>query len=526
MEHDSGGARPNFLLIITDQHRPDHLGAYGNALIQTPHIDALAKRGMRFDRAYVANPICMPNRCSIFTGRLPSVHGTRVNGVPLDPRARTFAHVLNENGYETAFFGKAHLQHMAPHGGAVPGAVIPDKSMGDAYLPTLEEGWDTFENTARHFEEYVVMPESYYGFSRTELAIGHADAVSGHYYHWVREQGHDPLHFQGPGKAHPYDSPTKQIWRTSMPEELYPTKFTADVTARFLKGRAGSDQPFLAVCSFPDPHHPFTPPGKYFDMYDPAEMELPRTFHDKHEKSPFHIQFLAAAKGQESGFVAPFAPTEAMYREMAAKEFGAITMIDDAIGDVLQALDETGELDNTVVIFTSDHGEMFGDHGLMLKGGMHYDGCIRVPLIVTTPGNHAVASQALVSSLDIAPTIIDLAGLRAYYGLQGHSLKPMLTGTDLTPPHQALLIEEDELVDVFQTGRGLRMRSVVTLTHRLTLYEGTTQGELFDLANDPDELNNLFDDLEHAGLRAQMTELLARELMKAADLSPMPTGMA
>lgn len=518
--------RPNFLVIITDQHRPDHCGFYGNPTIRTPNLDGLAARGTRFDKAYVANPICMPNRASIFTGRLPSAHGTRVNGVSLDPRARTFAHVLREAGYSTGFFGKAHFQHMAPHGGAVPGAVIPDASAGDSFLDTLSPGWNGYENAARHQAEYVKMPDDFYGFGKVELAIGHADAMSGHYYHWAAERGVKLADHQGPAKALPYTSVTQQVWRTSLPEEVYPTRFTSERTEAFLREQASAGSPFLAVCSFPDPHHPFTPPGRYFDMYDPGSMSLPETFHDPHEGSMLHIKLLASVKGQERGFVAPFAPTEEMYREMAAREFGAISLIDDAVGDVLQTLEETGLAENTIVIFTSDHGEMFGDHGLMLKGAMHYDGCIRVPLVIATPDGTASSTSDLASSLDLAPTILEMAGLPLYYGLQGKSLAPSVAGTNEAPERNALLIEEDELVDIFQTGRGLRMRSIVTPTHRLTLYEGTPEGELFDLREDPGETRNLFADPQSTKLRAELTELLSRELMKAADLSPIPTGMA
>lgn len=524
--HKKPEGRPNFLVIITDQHRPDHCGFYGNKLIRTPNLDALAARGTRFDRTYVANPICMPNRGSIFTGRLPSAHGTRVNGISLDPRARTFARALKDAGYATGFFGKAHFQHMAPHGGAVPGAVIPDASAGDAFLDLWADGWNAYENAARHQAEYVDMPEDYYGFGKVELAVGHADTMSGHYYHWLAEKGVKAEDHQGPAKALPYKHVTQQVWRTSLPEETYPTRFTSDRTETFLREQAGGETPFLAVCSFPDPHHPFTPPGRYFDMYDPADIPLPETFRDAHETSVPHIKFLASLKGQERGFVAPFAPTEDMYREMAAREFGSISLIDDAVGDILGTLEETGLAENTVVIFTSDHGDMFGDHGLMLKGAMHYDGCVRVPLVIAAPGGKAGESAALTSSLDLAPTILEMAGLRLYYGLQGRSLAPFVTGTGGVPERDALLIEEDELVDIFQTGRGLRMRSVVTPTHRLTLYEGTNEGELFDLREDPGETRNLFADPQAKRTRAELTEMLARELMKAADLSPIPTGMA
>jgi len=515
---------PNILFLLTDQHRPDHLGFGGNPVIRTPNLDALARRSLQFTRAYVANPICMPNRASIFTGRLPSAHGTRLNGIALDWGAQTFARGLRRQGYDTAYFGKCHLQSGNPRND-VQALLQPGRPAVDAFERGHPEGWDCWEDAERHAGERVEMPTDFYGFDHVDLVVGHSDQAGGHYFQWLKDQGVDPASLQGPDKARPYAPLSQQVWRTAMPEELYPTRYIANRTADFLRGRGEREAPFLAVCSFPDPHHPFTPPGRYFDMYDPADIPLPKTFDDPHERSAPHIRRMIANRGVEAGWVQPFAPSEAQYREMAAKEYGMVTMIDDAVGEVLASLEASGLAGDTIVIFTSDHGEMFGDHGLIMKGAMHYDGCIRVPLLIARPGEPGRVSRALASSLDIAPTLLQLAGAPAYYGIQGASLVPVLDDANAVV-RDHVLVEEDQFGDPYRTGRGLRMRTLRTESLRLTLYEGFDGGELFDLRDDPDELHNLFDEPSAQPLKAEAMERLARTLMGACDLAPIARAAA
>jgi arylsulfatase A-like enzyme len=178
-----------------------------------------------------------------------------------------------------------------------------------------------------------------------------------------------------------------------------------------------------------------------------------------------------------------------------------------------------------VVVFTADHGDMFGDHGMMLKGGMHYEGCTRVPLLVATPGRPPGASASLVGSLDVAQTLLELAGVSAYHGMQGESLVPLLVDPQARV-RESLVIEEDELFDLAGTGSHLRMRTLVTEDARLTLYHGSEQGELFDLRNDPQELANRFAESGWSGRRAELLEQLARRMMEYADVSPKPTHFA
>lgn len=519
--------RPNILMIIMDQHRPDLMGYGGNSAVQTPNLDRLASQAMNFENAYVANPICMPNRSTIFTGRMPSLHGSRYNGIPLDARAQTFPRVLKNAGYHTAHIGKCHLQNM----GSSPEQLVkalPNLPDQDARQDDQADGWDRYEDVKRHEAGWVEMPGDYYGFSQVDLSVGHSDGCTGHYYHWAKAKGFDLADLRGAANAVEVSNPPVHVWRTSVPEEIYPTAYITERTEDYIRTHAAkrSDEPFFAVCSYPDPHHPFTPPGKYFDMFDPADMPMPETFNDAHENSTPQYKRMLKKRGQPlRTHVNPFSPTEAEYREMAARAYGMIAMVDDGIGRVLNTLEQSGLADNTIVIFTTDHGDMFGDHGMMLKGAMHYNGCIHVPLLIKTPGKPAGVSQSLVGSLDLAATALSLAGAEGYQGLQGHDLTPLLDDPSLAP-RDCVLIEEDQVHDMVHTGKSLRMRTLVTNSARITVYDGLAHGELFDRDADPNELRNLFGSPNSAALQADMMARLTQAMMAHSDNSPRPTAFA
>jgi arylsulfatase A-like enzyme len=280
----------------------------------------------------------------------------------------------------------------------------------------------------------------------------------------------------------------------------------------------------MLQCSFPDPHHPFTPPGEYYDMYAPADMVMPETFNDDHSRSMPNLQQMVAHRGKQTFPVAAFAPTGEQLREMLAAQYGAITMIDDAIGRVLAALHAAGR-DNAIVVFTSDHGDMFGDHGVALKAGLHFEGCVRVPLTISAPSVAAGRTNALVNHLDVGTTILELAGLHAAPGQQGRSLTPVLD--DLAAPHRdVVVIEEDQMFDIMGTGSPLRMRTVITDQLRYTRVSGAARGELFDLSSDPAERNNLFDAAAPSRLQRDADELLINGLMDVADQTRRATYLA
>lgn len=384
---------------------------------------------------------------------------------------------------------------------------------GDAiHFDHYPSGWDQYENLMRHTRERVEMPDDYYGFSEVDLIVAHSDQCGGHYYQWLLDKGVDPQTIQGESGALEYDSPSHMTRKTATPEELYPTSYITEVASTFLQQRAAQpDTPFMAVVSYPDPHHPFTPPGKYFDMYSAADCVLPTTFGDTHEASAPHYR--KAVEDGPTGLrrgVNMFAPTEVELREMAAKEYGMISLIDHSIGTILQQLGDLGLDSNTIVVFTSDHGDMFGDHGMMLKGAMHYEGCTRVPLLMHVPGLAPGSTKSLVSSLDIGPTLLGLAGVSGFHGMQGIDANGLLTDPDSRIRDQ-LLVEEDQLADILRVGMPLRMRSLITEDARLTLYQGYDGIELFNLRNDPHEMDNLG---KTSALGAEMMERMTLALME------------
>ncbi|GAB5446250.1 sulfatase family protein [Gymnodinialimonas sp.] len=520
--------RPNFLFIITDQHRADHLGCYGNPIVQTPHIDAIAAKGTRWDKFYVAIPICMPNRASIMTGRMPSLHGARHNGIPLSKDHTTFVELLKDAGYTTGLIGKSHLQSFTGLPATnkyepTPGLHTPRAGLRDAYKHD------------RHSTDYdlEVVPQwtqplserlegDFYGFDHVEVAADHADQASGDYLLWAKAQRPDFETLVGPENALPdnrHNAP--QAWRTAVPEELYSTTWVADRSEAWLVERAEEDAPFFLQMSFPDPHHPFTPPGHYWDMYDPADIPLPPSF-CKGDLPPIRAMREALANGTDPrDNQSPFAVTEDEARAMIALTYGSISMIDDAVGRVLARLKALGLAENTVVIFTSDHGDYMGDHGLMLKLLLHYQGMTRVPFIwhdPTQPTDGAM-NAGLGSSIDISATILARAGIQPFNGLQGRDLFS-------TPPPEAVIIEEDSQRLMTGFDRPQRVRTVITDTHRMSLRQGESWDELYDLRADPEEVNNIYDDPAAADIRAELTEVMLRRMIALQDRAPLPAYRA
>lgn len=529
--------RPNFLFIITDQHRADHLGCTGHPVLRTPHIDSIAARGTRFDRFYVATPVCMPNRSTLVTGRMPSLHGARSNGIPLDMRASTFTEALRLSGYATALVGKSHIQNMTgfaaiqtrpepPDGyvslrDALPEAFRPDAD-GD-YRQEHPERWEPGEP--------YDLDLPFYGFEHVDLCTDHSDRVGGHYYVWFKQQRPDVDALRDRANQIPHDYACPQAYRTAIPEELYPTAYVKQKTLEYLDRHVagGADRPFFLMASFPDPHHPFTPPGKYWDMYSPDDMTLPASFDYGNAEPPPQVRWareMRAAGNAEINSQNAFAVESREVLEARALTCGMIAMIDDAVGDILAKLEAAGLAENTVVVFTADHGDFLGDHGLMLKGPAHFEGITRVPFIWAEPGAEARTADTLAGTVDIARTILDRARTEPYNGIQGRSLADAIAGRDDPDAVDSMIVEDDQQRAYFGYSTPPRLRTVVTGRYRMTVSRGEDWGELYDLESDPDEMRNLFDDPAHAKVRAEMFERLAYRQMELGDTSPLPTMRA
>jgi arylsulfatase A-like enzyme len=530
----------NFLLIITDQQRADHLSCYGNTVLTTPHIDRIAAAGIRCERFYVANPVCMPNRATLVTGRMPSNHGVRHNGIPLWPRSNTFVHLLRHAGYRTALVGKSHLQNMGVHPAvlhkAAPAWPVQgtlDKRFAEPRLHDDSVRTD-IELLARWRDEGEVdIPRPYYGFDDVWLTINHGDFVRGHYQTWLaaRHPAAETLH--GPQNALPTARPIRvpQAWRTRVPAELYPTTYVTQQTVQYLEryAAAGPQAPFFLFCSYPDPHHPFAPPGRYFALYSPDDIPLPPAWGNAHDRTPPHMQALIKELGTPEAVrnsPAAFAVTAEEAREALALTYGMIHMIDDGVGRILDTLERLGLATNTVILFTSDHGDLMGDQQLLLKGPYHFQGLLRVPMLLTVPGKTTgTVSTALASTVDLAQTILQLAALEPYHGMQGQSLVPLLDNPHATV-HEALLIEDDGQRPLKGTNRPIRLRTLLTPEWRLTYYDGFEFGELYKLTDDPCEHHNLWNDPATRTVQTALSERLLRTIIDQQDRSPLPEYLA
>ncbi|WP_432697869.1 sulfatase family protein [Marinobacterium sp. YM272] len=511
--------KPNFLFIVTDQHRADYLGCAGHPVLKTPHIDSIAASGTMFDRFYVANPVCMPNRSAILTGRYSSISGIRHNGIPLPLEANTFVDVMRAGGYDTSLIGKSHLQCTLdgdPEIGANPAGQGPlsnaRRRPEGRYDQELESTWE------KKGEAAISLP--YYGFSHVDLLSGHGDEAGAAHLIDQRKALGDPESLRGAENQMPHDYTCPQAIRTRIPEEQHSTAWVRDRAIDYLSDAKRQENPFFAFVSFPDPHHPFSPPGKYWEMYDPDDMQVPASFYQRSELPPPHLKWL-----REQGEFGKAAYGAAMVTERQAQEgialtCGMISMIDDAVGEILDTLRSQGLSENTIVVFTADHGDFLGDHGMILKGPMHYQSTIRVPFIWSEPGRMGEGVQSrLSSSVDISRTILNRAGLQPYWGMQGQDLFD-------AQARDSLLVEDEGNRASLGFETPPRVRTLITDLYRMSIYQDQLWGELYDLKKDPGEITNLWDDPEYANIKADLQFRLLQEMTRACDSSPWPDAMA
>jgi arylsulfatase len=465
--------RPNVLLIMTDQHRADAIGAYGNAAIRTPHIDSLARGGTRFTNHWTQHPVCMPSRACVFTGRYPSSHGVRTNGITL-PRAEvTLAHVFQQNGYRTGGAGKFHF---VPH--------------YNRELPTMESH-----------------PGPFYGF--TDFHLGE-DLRGGEQEQWIAK-----FHATYAGK------PDHQI-----PVELHNSHWAASHTIQFIRECSNRKTPFFAFCSFVDPHHPYDPPAPYSEMYKEADMPPPILRAGEHgDKPPFYRPHVAA-----------FARLSARTAYHRTQYYGEVSLIDDSVGRILKALSDLKLRDNTIIVFTSDHGDVLGDHGIWYKGFYHYASCACTALIVNWPGRVKAGKVVtnIVQQIDIFPTLTALAGAPNPPGVQGRSQTDVLTTDTTSTGYESALIEfgmsgasAPGLAPpilfsprVPDSGSIPDLYTLRTLNWRMSYYPGQEYGELYDLEKDPGEFTNRWKDPSLASVRRTLKEQLLDRVLQTHN--PLP----
>ena len=508
-EIDHAHMKPNILVIITDQQRQDHLGCYGNPVVRTPQLDQLAEQGIRFDRHYVNNPLCMPGRATLFTGMTPRAHTVRTNGINLPRCLPVLPEILKSNGYQTHLVGKLHL---------------------DSY----ESKVNGLRREIDNHHDFQTGREVW-GFETGEMSLYHGTHVKGAYQSWLSHKlNGNPSPWQNHLNNIGYGA--EQCIYTEITEELHHSSWIAERTIHFLKNR-DKTRPFFLWCSFPDPHHPYCPPKKYADIYQPKTIPLPvRRIGELDDLSPhFRLAYEGTQQFAGRALNMPSKMSDIQYREVIALTYGMITLIDVNVGRILRALHDSTLEDNTLVIFTSDHGDMMGDHWLCNKGPFHFEGLLKVPFIVRWPGTHKPGSivSSLTSHLDFLLTILDIAEISYPEGnvpdppeapfqrppLVGKSMKPLLTG-EATKIHDAVLIENDE--DYI----GSNLRTVITNRYKLTCYSGHDFGELFDLQNDPHELRNLWNVPEHENLKLEMKARLLEKIIETDSPLPRRIGHA
>lgn len=519
-------SRPNFVYIMTDQQRADWLGCAGHPTVKTPNIDAVAAKGMRFENFHVASPVCMPNRATFMTGRYPTTHGLRYNGCLLSTRANTFVDALRASGYATAAIGKSHLQPMTDN--------APMFDAGEDAGP-ISEAWrgDGGEYAQEEPDRYAAeapyaFKTPYYGYDHVDMVTAHGDKCGGHYGQWFRREAPDWKALHDKRNQLPHDYVCPQAYRTPIPEELYPTSFVRDRAVDYLEGRTGSDNPFFAFVSFPDPHHPFNPPGKYWDMYRPEDFALARPF-DAHANPTPPMQWMQAAfqRGEKPAVAqTAFYANDRQIQEAMALTAGMISMIDDAVGQIVETLKRTGLYENTVICFNSDHGDYLGDFNMLLKGAMPFQSITRVPMIWSDPAHReGRTTDALASTVDLPATILDRAGVTPYFGMQAESFLSLLKG-ETTSHRDALFVEYNDGGPRLGFERPARVRSVVTDQWRYTIYKDQDWGELYDLANDPGETRNVWDEPSAASAKAELGLRLNHMLTSLMDESPRATRRA
>jgi len=514
----------NVIFFITDQQRADSLGCAGNKMLKTPNLDRLASEGVRFTNGYVANPTCMPNRCAIMTGQYPNMC-VRAFAVNLDSvDSPTFSETLRKEGYATKAIGKMHLNFWS-------------KQIGDTKSVEEISRWVSKKQRKKLKENF---PKPWNGFDEVELISGHGDLCVGHYSEWLEEKAPQYANEIYKKMATMLDHTYRESF---LPEEFYPTTYCTERSIDFLerhaKGEHG-DKPFLLKVSYPDPHHPCTPPGRWGDMYKPEEMELPKSFGDK-ENIKKHKYIGPRSDLEGMGKMMFHTTTEEEAKNFTAKTYGMVSMIDDSVGQILAALEKLGMADNTMIVYTSDHGDMLGDHGMIMKGFMPFNALFNVPLIWKVPGvtKTGAVSDSLVSAVDLAPTILNLSNIKKNkipLDMQGIDITPILKDPS-EKIRDSCLIEVDEadirmkaqsaqenpLSKVF-TNSSLRLKSVVTERYTLTVYNNLPgYGDLFDRKNDPDEVNNLW--YSNPELRLELLDKLVHEIISAQSLYPKKQGI-
>ena len=462
--------RPNILLILADQLRFDCMGANGNRLIRTPHLDRLAAASTNFTAAFVQAPVCVPSRVSLLTGRYPHSHKNRVNYTPCDPREVFLQRMLRDAGYRTGSVGKLHY-----------------------YPPTAEHARST-------------------GFDRVLLddGVGSTDPYSD-YVKWRNE--HDPRRHIA---YHAVEKGAPNPFRGVVPYEFTPVHWTGEESVRMLREFAAQPEPFFLHCSFFKPHAPYTVPPPYDSMFDSVEIPLPPPVSlDDIHKLPLPLQ------RQILRFNPQYAMDRTRLEWIYRSYYASVAMVDYEVGRILDELERSGRAANTVVIFSTDHGDQLLEHGLVDKN-VFFESSVHIPLLVRAPGRlDPGVRRHLVEQVDVVPSVLEWCGV---------AVPPRVQGRGLLHQREAVFAENviPEVItggnrDFFYTpGAGIKdirhldAKMVRTERWKFNHYVGHG-GELYDLAEDPGETRNLVADPARQNTVREMKDRLLEWLITADE---------
>jgi uncharacterized sulfatase len=448
-------------------------------------------------------PTCTPTRVSLLTGQLPSRHGAYSIGVTVDPFPRpTLADRLADAGYATALFGKTHFVKREDEPSHVAGIADPSP-----------EFWHTFNGP-------------YVGFQTIRTSRGHTiNAIPDmHYRAFLEKQGVDNPEEFFPQMRPGYDHHACGPW--DIPSELHDTAWVGGLTEEFVRTHADGE-PWFCWASFQDPHEPFVCPREWYDKVDRSTLEAwPGPREGEFEAKPGFYARAAAGDWSEfndgCGVPSSFYTPERDARAVDALQatLGMIAFVDDRVGAIMQALEQTGQARNTIVVYTTDHGEMHGHHGFWGKGLTAYDDCQRVPLLVWGPDRVQARGtvQALANLVDIPATVLSLVGLDVPPGMQGCDLTPVLRG-EADSVRNATIVECHATEKVYQ-------QTLVTDSHKLIVYRDSDEGELYDMHQDPDQLTNLWNNPDCAELQAELLLLFAQTQMRREGVQHPRTAFA
>ena len=451
--------QPNILWICTDQQRYDTIAALGNAHAQTPVLDRFIGEGVCFENAFCQSPVCSPSRASFLTGRYPRTTGCRQNGQSIPKDEVLVSKLFHDAGYRCGLAGKLHL------------ASCSDGKVEER----TDDGYDDF------FWSHHPQP----------------DWKENAYTQWLTDKGKTWEDLLGKDLS-PYV-------KGGPPAEYHQTTWCAEKTIEFIRENGGKPWFFSFNCF--DPHHPFDPPADYLERFRAEDMPLPSVHsNEEHRQTTFQKLDREWAHNQPGEFETG-AMTDDDRRQVYAAYMAMVTLIDEQVGRILEALEETGQDRDTLVVFMSDHGEMLGDHGIYFKGPHFYDCQMRVPLIMKWPSGGVLKNRQVngfVELVDLMPTFLDAAGLEVPSAVQGKSLLLLLQGGDEQNLCKKQVYAEYYNAWTHNDAYGTMLR---TKDWKIVVYHGTNQGEFYNLKNDPEEFFNLWD---HQGFEREKQEYILK----------------